>query len=202
MNRLFLFSKRDNSSRQIIIVSGLPRSGTSMMMKMLEAGGLQLLTDNLRKADSDNPKGYYEFERAKKLKDGDVGWLPQAEGKAVKIISALLPHLPSNYTFKVLFMERNISEVLASQRQMLLNRNEVPDKVSDAEMASIFQRHLDQVINWMHEQSNIQYININYNALLEKPIIHIERITKFLGDGLDIQTMAEVIDPDLYRHRK
>jgi hypothetical protein len=115
----------------VVVVSGLPRSGTSMLMNMLDAGGIPPLTDNLRAADDDNPRGYYEFEPVKKLREGDFSWLPNAQGKSVKIISALLAYLPPTETFQVLFMQRAIPEILASQRRMLINRGEDPDKVSD-----------------------------------------------------------------------
>jgi hypothetical protein len=188
--------------KEIIIVSGLPRSGTSMMMKMLEAGGMTLLTDNFRKADEDNPKGYFEFERVKKLKDGDTAWLADAHGKAVKVISALLPHLPPTYNYRIIFMERSLSEVLASQRKMLLRRGEDPDKVGDEEMSRLFEKHLKQVMTWMESQLNIQHIIVNYNQMLEDPGPHITRINHFLGEILDTKKMAEVIDPVLYRQRQ
>ena len=89
----------------VTIVSGLPRSGTSMMMKMLEAGGIELLIDRVRVADADNPKGYYEFERVKQI-ETDQAWLPEAQGKAVKMISALLRHLPADCRYRIIFMER------------------------------------------------------------------------------------------------
>ena len=125
----------------ITIVSGLPRSGTSMMMKMLEAGGMQVLTDHIRTADEDNPKGYYEFERVKQI-EHDQAWLPDAQGKVVKMISALLKHLPSSYTYKVIFMRRNIDEILASQKQMLIRRGEPTDVVSDEKLTELFDRHI------------------------------------------------------------
>ena len=102
----------------ITIVSGLPRSGTSMMMRMLEAGGMPVITDNLRTADDDNPRGYFEFEPAKKTKD-DPSWLNAAEGKAVKMIYKLLYDLPDRLEYRVLIMRRNMQEVLTSQRKML-----------------------------------------------------------------------------------
>ena len=106
-------------SKTVIIVSGLPRSGTSMMMKMLEAGGLKILTDNLREADANNPKGYYEFERVKQMKDGNLAWLPDAVGKVVKIVTGLIIYLPSDYKYKIIFMKRDLNEVLSSQKKML-----------------------------------------------------------------------------------
>ena len=195
-----IFDKKEQI-QPIVVVSGLPRSGTSMMMKMLEAGGLPPLTDNIRTADSDNPKGYYEFERAKKLKDGDVAWLPEAQGKAVKIITALLTHLPSTYKYHVIFMERALPEILASQRQMLVNRGEDPDKVSDEELTQLYQKHLNQVMNWIESQPNVQYLGVNYNQIMHDPDPYIKKVNQFLGDTLGVDQMSGVIDPNLYRQR-
>src|SRR5512138_3362092 len=116
----------------VIIVSGLPRSGTSMMMKMLAEGGLPVLTDSIRTADEDNPNGYFELEVVKKLAEGQRAWLSDAGGKLVKVISALLEFLPPEYHYRVLFMERQIAEILASQQKMLARRN-ATSKISDAE---------------------------------------------------------------------
>ena len=128
--------------REIVtVVSGLPRSGTSMMMRMLEAGGMEPVTDDLRTADEDNPKGYYEFERVKDL-ERDQAWLEDARGRFVKVISMLLRHLPSGHRYKIIFMRRKMEEILASQRQMLVRRGEWPDRVSDARMAEMFAKHL------------------------------------------------------------
>ena len=102
---------QSTTKEPIVIVSGLPRSGTSMMMKMLEAGGIPPLTDEIREADTDNPKGYYEFERVKKLDKGDIAWLPEAEGKSVKVISALLKHLPAEYDYRIIFMRREMTRI-------------------------------------------------------------------------------------------
>ncbi|MBU0511609.1 MAG: sulfotransferase [Chloroflexi bacterium] len=197
MKRLF----RRKQKQVITIVSGLPRSGTSMLMKMLEAGGIPPLTDDIRTADKDNPKGYYEFERAKKLKDGDIAWLPEAWGKAVKIIAALLVHLPPDYEYRVLFMRRNIDEVLASQAKMLTHRGE-ESRVDDAAMADLFQKHVKQVRAWMNSQPNLQYLDVDYNTMLRDPIPHVRQINQFLGGRFDEQKMAAVVDPNLYRQRK
>ncbi len=185
----------------IVIVSGLPRSGTSMMMKMLEAGGLSLLTDHLRAPDEDNPKGYYEFERVKQLPKGDTAWLPEAEGKAVKVISALLEHLPPTYNYKVIFMNRHLKEVLASQRKMLIRRGEDPDKVSEEELARLFEKHLRKVKAWLQAQPNIEVLEVHYNRLLADPIPYVRQVNAFLGGWLDEEAMARVVDPTLYRNR-
>ena len=172
-----------------------------MVMKMLEAGGISPLTDHIRTADDDNPKGYYEFERAKKLKEGDVAWLPEAQGKVVKLIGALLVELPTNYEYRVLFMRRNIEEVLASQTKMLERRDE-EKKVDDETMAVLFQKHIKQVEDWMDKQSNLRFVDVNYYAMLEDPLPQVEQINRFLGGELDAAAMAAVVDPELYRQRK
>ena len=192
----------DQLSNQIVtIVSGLPRSGTSMMMKMLEAGGLPPLTDNLRTADEDNPKGYYEFERVKQLPKGDAAWLPDAQGKAVKVIAALLPSLPGGYHYRVIFMLRAMPEVLASQRQMLIRRGEDPDKIPEAVMAQLFEKHLRQVDDWIKPQANVERLDVNYNEMLKNPQPFIEQVNTFLGNQLDKTRMAAVVDPALHRQR-
>lgn len=193
-----LFGRR---SQPVIVVSGLPRSGTSMMMRMLEAGGVPVLVDGIRTPNADNPKGYYEFERVKKLPDGDVAWLPDAQGKVVKIIAALLMHLPDTYTYRVLFMRRHIDEILASQKQMLVRRNEDPGAVADEEMARLFEKHLKQVYGWMAQQQNLAYMDVDYNRLLVEPLPILKEVQAFLGLSLDLPAMSAVVDPTLYRQR-
>jgi hypothetical protein len=197
MKRLF----RRKNKKTITIVSGLPRSGTSMTMKMLEAGGISPLTDHIRTPDDDNPKGYYEYERVKKLKEGDTAWLPDASGKAVKIIAALLMHLPSDYEYRVLFMRRNLDEILASQSKMLRNRGE-ESNVDDATMATLFTKHLQQVRAWMNSQPNLVYLDLDYNAMVNDPAKYARHINQFLDGRLDEESMVAVVDPSLYRQRK
>ncbi len=200
LTKLVSLFRKQNTPR-IVVVSGLPRSGTSLMMKMLEAGGIPPLTDNIRTADEDNPKGYYEFERVKKLREGDTAWIPLAEGKAVKVIAALLPYLPDTYRYHVVFMRRAMPEILASQRQMLIRRGEDPDKISDEEIARLFQKHLQKVKAWMAQQPHLAYIEVSYNELLAAPRPVVERVNQFLGGNLDVERMAQVVDPSLYRQR-
>ncbi len=195
-----LIRKIFRKAEPITIVSGLPRSGTSMTMKMLEAGGIPPLTDQIREADEDNPKGYYEFERAKKLKDGDTAWLPDAQGKVVKLIGALLVELPPGYTYRVLFMRRNIREVLASQSKMLERRGE-ESQVDDGTMAALFEKHILQVEAWMRKQPRLRYLDVDYNAMLADPRPQVEAINHFLGGNLDTEAMLAVVDPQLYRQR-
>jgi len=184
----------------IIIVSGLPRSGTSMMMRMLEAGGMRILKDEIRKADEDNPAGYYEFEKVKELKK-DPSWLENAKGKAVKIISSLLEHLPERYTYKIIFMHRNMEEILNSQRQMLIRRGEPTDEVSDEKMGKMFLKHLQKIEERLNKQSNMDVLTIHYNEILKEPAKHGEIINRFLGNTLNTKNMTGVIDRTLYRQR-
>ncbi|HSJ54786.1 MAG TPA: sulfotransferase [Anaerolineae bacterium] len=188
------------SDRAIVVVSGLPRSGTSMMMKMLEAGGLPVLTDNLRTADEDNPRGYYEFERVKQIEE-DREWLPAARGKVVKMISALLKHLPLDYRYRVVFMQREMGEILASQRQMLVRRGEDTERIDDQEMARLFARHLSQIESWLASQPAMDVLYVHYRDVLAEPAAQAARVNAFLGGGLDERKMAEVVDPELYRQK-
>ena len=188
------------NSKTVIIVSGLPRSGTSMMMKMLQAGGIPVLTDERRRADPDNPKGYYEFERVKQLEQ-DTTWLKDATGKAVKVISALLPKLPPDYTYKIVFMLRNMQEVLASQRQMLIRRREPTDRVSDQKIARAFEKHLARVRRWAESQPNIDILYVDYAQVLQDPAGQANAINQFLDHTLDAANMAGVVDANLYRQR-
>lgn len=184
----------------VTIVSGLPRSGTSMMMKMLEAGGMQPLTDNIRTADEDNPKGYYEFERVKQVAT-DQAWLDDARGKVVKMISALLKPLPPAYHYKIIFMQRRMEEVLASQKKMLIRRGEQPDAVADQKMAALYEKHLRQIEAWLAEQPNMDVLYVTYHEIIARPREHAEQINRFLGGGLDVDQMVGVVDHMLYRSR-
>ncbi len=197
-----LFKGNDEPQQTIVVVSGLPRSGTSMMMKMLEAGGIPPLTDAIREADTDNPKGYYEFERVKQLDKGDKEWLPQARNKAVKVISALLQHLPDGYHYKVIFMRRHMPEILASQRKMLVNRGEEADKMDDAKMAELFEKHLQAVEQWLAQRENFEVLYVHFSDALRDPQTEAERVAQFLGRDLDIERMTGVVDPNLYRNRR
>ncbi len=199
---LRIFGKDKGKGPPITVVSGLPRSGTSMMMKLLEAGGIPPLTDKVRTADDDNPKGYYEFERVKQLDKGDTAWLAEARGKAVKVISALLTHLPPTYTYRVIFMHRSMPEILASQRKMLLRRGEDADDTSDEEMAALYVEHLRRVDSWLRSRPNIERIDVNFNEIITNPRPHVERINEFLDGILDTGKAEAVIDPGLYRQRE
>ena len=189
--------------KTVTIVSGLPRSGTSMMMKMLEAGGIRVLTDGERTADSDNPRGYFEFERAKKLRNGNVEWLSEAQGKAVKVISELLKWLAPEYQYRIIFMRRNMEEVLASQKKMLENRGtDSPAGPDDETLAALFERHLEETRAWLARQPNMETLYIDYSEVLSHPEVRIADLNTFLGGSLDTAAMAAAIDPKLHRQRR
>jgi hypothetical protein len=185
----------------VTIVSGLPRSGTSMMMKMLEAGGLAPVTDNFRTADEDNPKGYYELEKVKELKN-DKSWMPEAKGKVVKVISALLQELPTDHEYRVVFMRRNMQEILDSQRQMLVRRGQPESPVPDEKMAAMFEKHLAKIEEWIAAQPNMRALYVRYNDALASPADAARRINEFLGGSLDEAAMVAVVDKQLYRQRR
>jgi hypothetical protein len=187
-------------SQFITIVSGLPRSGTSMMMSMLKAGGMDLVTDNIRKADDDNPRGYYEYERAKKIKE-DASWLDECKGRAVKMVSNLLFDLPSDRKYRVLFMRRQMEEMLESQR-ILLRRQGKETGLSDQDMAETFEKHLRHVEDWLARQPCIEVFFLDYSDVIRDPKRYAILLNQLLGGRLDVSKMASVVDPALYRHRK
>ena len=185
----------------ITIVSGLPRSGTSLMMMMLEASGMPVLTDHIRTADADNPKGYYEFERVKAI-ERDQAWLKEADGKAVKMISALLKYLPQNYAYRIIFMRREMEEILASQRQMLIRRGEPTDTVSDERIAELSNQHLHRAATWIDDQPNIDVLYVSYNEILKNPLIQARHVAEFIDIDLNVEKMSQVVDSSLYRQRR
>jgi hypothetical protein len=169
------------------------------MMKMLEAGGIAALTDEVRSADIDNPKGYYEFERVKQLPN-DTTWLPEAEGKAVKMVSTLLYDLPSDRQYKVIFMRRAMPEILASQTKMLLRRNK-DMIVNDSEMKELFEGHLKNITAWLQQQTHLKTLEIWYNDIMKQPAVAAQKIKDFLGIDLDIKNMMNSVDESLYRNK-
>jgi hypothetical protein len=181
----------------VTVVSGLPRSGTSMMMRMLEKGGMAALVDDHRPADEDNPNGYYElkavFDTAK-----DASWLEAAEGKCVKMVYALLPDLPFDFDYKVLFLRRPLEEVVASQ-DVMLRRRGAPES---REGATDFASDLRRVEAWLKEEPYITTLDVEYHEVLREPLVVAKRVADFLGGGLDIHAMAGAVDPALYRQRR
>jgi hypothetical protein len=184
----------------IIVVSGLPRSGTSMMMKMLSEGGLEVVTDAIRAADEDNPNGYFEFEPVKRLAQGQDEWLKEAGGKLVKVISALLEHLPAGYDYRVVFMEREIKEILASQQKMLKRRSEA-SRSTDDELEAQFREHLRVTKYWLARQPNMSVRYVDYNQLMADPDANCQAVADYLAVPLDVSRMLRVPNEGLYRNR-
>jgi hypothetical protein len=188
-----------NLNSEIIVVSGLPRSGTSLMMQMLESGGVEIVTDSIRGADADNPRGYFEFEKVKKIKQ-DASWLPATRGKALKMISQLLYDLPATERYRVIFMERDLDEMLLSQEKML---ERLGRKGADRDkIRSSYSLHLERLTGWLADQAHLSVLYVNYNELLDQPEREAERVSAFLGGQAPIQEMAKAVDPSLYRNRK
>src|SRR5262249_46324375 len=152
----------------ITIVSGLPRSGTSLMMQMLVAGGMPALSDGERKADTDNPRGYLEWERIKQLPQ-DPACIAEGEGKVVKVISRLLLSLPGGHEYRVIFMQRPLTEVLASQDEMMKRRGTFKAGANPAIMSAAFEKHLREVYAWMDSKMNVKGLRIAYHDVLKRP---------------------------------
>ncbi len=185
----------------IYIVSGLPRSGTSMMMRIMEAAGLPVMTDNIRKSDIDNPKGYYEFEMVKTIKE-DTSWVKDTRGKVFKMVSLLLYYLPTDEHYKIVFMHREMSEILASERQMLQRLGKKLDAAREQEVGELFAKHLKGIEKWLAKQKNMGVIHINYNEVLNDKEKELKKLHHFLGDQFDLPAMIAVVDQTLYRQRK
>ena len=194
-----IYPDRDIAAQPVVVVSGLPRSGTSMMMRMLDAGGLDVVTDQIRTADEDNPKGYYEFERVKKIAE-DQAWLPGARGKVVKIISFLLLKAPAGFSYKVIFMRRALPEVLASQQQMLIRRGDFSPQ-DDVRMAQLYEKHLVQARAWMETQPNVSVLYVDHASAVADPAGTARQVNAFLNNALNEAAMAGAVDPSLHRQR-
>lgn len=197
----------ENSAREplnkpfITIVSGLPRTGTSMMMQMLSSGGMPVLTDNKRVPDVDNPKGYFELQEATRLHK-QSGWLLNAKGSAVKIVAQLLMHLPEDYEYRVIFMQRDLGEVLGSQSLMLHRRQKKSAAISEQRLLNVYSLQLKLTQKWLEKQHNIQTLFVNYNDVVENSDRTAEQVSDFLGGTLSVSVMSETVDPTLYRQRR
>jgi hypothetical protein len=184
----------------ITIVSGLPRSGTSLMMQMLAAGGMPLLTDLERKPDIDNPRGYCEWEPIKLLPK-EAKRIDEAEGKAVKVISQLLLSLPQGRNYKLIFMERPLPEVLASQDEMLKRRGSA--ELADAALlTSAFRDHMREIVDWLEHRTDIPVCRVGYRKILSDPAGSAKLVRDFLGLDLNLEAMALAVDLSLYRNRR
>jgi len=194
--------RRVRFGKPLIVVSGLPRSGTSMIMQMLEAGGLAVASDGIRKPGEDNPRGYYEYEKVKELDKGlDQSWLGGFRGKAIKIISFLLKDLPDTNNYKIVFIRRNIHEVLASQARMLVNRGE-GNATSDEKMLELYTQHLGKIDDMAKDRPCFDLLDVEYKDAVENPLRQAQRIGAFLGDRVDVDKMAAAVDENLYRNRR
>jgi len=184
----------------ITIVSGLPRSGTSLMMQMLVAGGMTPLSDGERTADADNPRGYYEWERIKQLHN-DPACIAEAEGKVVKVISRLLLTLPPGHEYRVIFMQRPLPEVLASQDQMLHRRGTYKEGPNPAAMAAAFEKHLREVYAWLDGKPHLKSIRVAYHDALKHTEEVSRKLAEFLGTSLNVEAMTQQVEASLYRNR-
>ena len=186
----------------VIVVSGVPRSGTSMVMRMLEAGGVEVTTDEVRRPDEDNPVGYFEVERVKRLaQDADRSWVRQSRGKAIKVISHLLRALPHDNFYEVILVERDLGEVLSSQNTMLQRRGE-PNPIDDADARAHYERHLADIRIFVKVKRNMELLAVQYDEAIGNPRAFAERINTFLGGRLDVERMVGIVDRKLYRNRR
>jgi hypothetical protein len=187
----------------VFVVSGLPRSGTSMAMQMLHTGGMPVLTDGQREADEDNPRGYCEYETVKKM-FRDANWISEARGKAVKIVAPLLCALPIGHNYRVLLIERDFGEILESQARMITRRGEaVPDSPERRErLEQEYARVIEQTRRTLSSRHGFEFLSMRYEEILRDPIEAARQIAFFAGGGLDVERMAEAVDPSLYRRRR
>ena len=192
--------RRNRRDRKVVVVSGLPRSGTSMMMQMLQAGGMPILTDDQRSADVSNPLGYYEYAPVKRLHQGKTDWVKQAHGMAVKVVSPQLMYLPPSYQYRVVFMHRALDEVLRSQTAMRAG-----DPAFDADqMRQEYERHLVTIRRWLDAQDTFTTLHVHYYDVLQQPKSQCERVAAFLygvSALLDMDAMQAAVDPALHRQR-
>lgn len=187
-------------SAEIVIVSGLPRSGTSMMMRMLAAGGVPVLSDAVRGADADNPLGYFEFEPVKRTRE-DPSWLDRAPGRAVKLVHLLLRDLPPGRRYAVVMMHRDLDEVLASQRTMLERSGRAGAGAPPDALKRVFAAQMDEVKAWMDGQANFRRLDVDYARVVADPRGEAARVGAFLGLKT-ADAMGAAVDPQLYRNRR
>jgi LPS sulfotransferase NodH len=186
----------------VTVVSGAPRSGTSLMMRMLDAGGIPALTDGQRPPDAYNPHGYFEYRPVKRLALGDdASWIEAARGHAVKVIYRLLTYLPPRMSYRIVFMERDLEEVFASQRDMLRAQGDAAASQESARVIPAMAAELRIVRDWLACQPNMSVLAVPYAELVRDPLTWARQVSRFLGGGLDEAAMAAAVDPSLYRHR-
>jgi hypothetical protein len=170
-------------------------------MQMLHAGGIPAVTDGERASDDDNPRGYFEFERVKQLRT-DTSWLDDAAGKAVKVIHLLLQHLPDDRPYRVLFMDRDLREVVRSQAVMLERSGRAGGGLAPDRLMAVYRQQLDATMAWLAARPNFQVLSVPYARLVSDPAPVVESIARFTGRPLDRERMLSAVDPGLYRNRE
>lgn len=198
---IFGFFRKEQGSEHIIVVSGLPRSGTSMMMQILQAGGISILTDQVRQPDEDNSRGYYEHDSVKSLSKGNVDFLNYAEGKAVKVVSNLLKHLPKDRRYKIICMRRDVNEILASQKIMLGNLNSRSDQNNDVALAKKYDKHLQSVVRWAPNQAHFEFFPVDYSDVIRHPEKQVDALIDFLDVRLNKKRMVQAVDAKMWHHK-
>ncbi len=181
---------------EIVIVSGLPRSGTSMLMQMLQQGGLEVLSDTRREADENNPKGYLEFDPVKKL-HLDSSWISDAKGKVLKVIARQLVHLPAGHRYRIIFMHRELNEVLVSQQKMLGKES----TATDATLHTVFERQRNEAVQWADKQPFVDLLELHYAQVIQDPVGTARAISSFLERTVNEEEMVKTVDKNLYRNR-
>jgi len=186
--------------KELTIVSGLPRAGTSLVMGLLQEGGIPLLCDDHRPPDEDNPRGYFEYAAVKRTKE-DSSWVTEAEGRAVKVILQLLEALPPQHVYRVLFVHRDVREVVASQERMLRRIGAADSVLPFDRLAEIFAAQETSARKWARRQPNVSVLDVDYNQLLSDPEPILEAIIHFACLEASAEKLAERIEPSLYRNR-
>jgi hypothetical protein len=185
-------------SRVVVVVAGLPRSGTSMMMQALAAAGIAPYADHRRAPDPDNPRGYFEHENATRLRQ-DASWISEARGKAVKIVAHLLPYLPAGEEYRIILMHRNLEEVVASQRAMLARLERAGGRLDDRLLARTYTRQLVQVQTWLRSRPDVAVLPVNYADMVGEPGETLAKLAGFLGEPFDKAAATAAVDPSLQR---
>ncbi len=185
-----------NSDKTIYIVSGLPRSGTSMLMQILEAGGIEIFTDEKREPNKDNPRGYYEYEKVKSL-EKDNSWVGKSQGKAIKVIAQLLKYLPDEFEYKIIFMHRNVDEVIMSQQKML---GKDPEE-NLPRVKEIFEEQVKEALNLIEQKDNMEVLEVDHRNVIKNTEEVVSKIQKFLDLDMDTKAMTDVVDPSLHRNK-
>lgn len=184
----------------VTVVSGLPRSGTSLAMQMIHAGGIPALTDGQRTSDDSNPRGYFELERVKQLKQ-DKSWLDEAAGKVVKVIHLLLAELPDDRPYRVVFMQRDLREVVQSQATMLARSGRAGGQLAPERLIAVYEQQLKTVEQWLAARPNFSVLRVPYAQLVSDPAGVVPAVNAFLGGNLDEARMRAAVDPGLHRNK-